>query len=177
MNDTNIAMTGGLLMFVVPVSIRRTQFLLTWKDTEHLQWGILFLFGGGLCLAEGLERTGIIQTVGTWIAATKFVQYMADFSAHRRHGAPFRVHEQRGAGSNLCSGNFRNRGWNAYQSYSFGNAGDLGGQHWIYVSYRHASKCNCFLQRIYSHEGHGQSRNLTGSCIYNNLFSRFPYLG
>ena len=56
-------------MFVVPVSIRKTQFLLTWKDTEHLQWGILFLFGGGLCLAEGLERTGIIQTVGTWIAA------------------------------------------------------------------------------------------------------------
>ena len=69
LNDTNIAMTGGLLMFVVPVSIRKAQFLLTWKDTDHLQWGILFLFGGGLCLAEGLERTGIIQTVGTWIAA------------------------------------------------------------------------------------------------------------
>jgi len=69
LNDTNIAMTGGILMFVVPISIRKTQFLLTWKDTEHLQWGILFLFGGGLCLAEGLERTGIIQTVGTWIAA------------------------------------------------------------------------------------------------------------
>ena len=68
LNDTNIAMTGGLLMFVVPVSISKFQFLLTWKDTEHLQWGILFLFGGGLCLAEGLERSGIIQTVGTWIA-------------------------------------------------------------------------------------------------------------
>jgi solute carrier family 13 (sodium-dependent dicarboxylate transporter), member 2/3/5 len=68
LNDTNIAMTGGLLMFVVPVSIREAKFLLTWKDTEHLQWGILFLFGGGLCLAEGLERGGIIQTVGTWIA-------------------------------------------------------------------------------------------------------------
>jgi sodium-dependent dicarboxylate transporter 2/3/5 len=69
LNDTNIAMTGGILMFVVPVSIRKIQFLLNWKDTEHLQWGILFLFGGGLCLAEGLEQTGIIQTVGTWIAS------------------------------------------------------------------------------------------------------------
>src|SRR5687768_10856152 len=64
LNDTNIAMTGGILMFIMPVDLRSRQFLLTWKDTEHLQWGILFLFGGGLCLAQGLEQTGIIQTVG-----------------------------------------------------------------------------------------------------------------
>ncbi len=68
LNDTNIAMMGGLLMFVVPVDIRSFRFLLTWRDTYHLQWGILFLFGGGLCLAEGLEHTGIIQTMGQWIA-------------------------------------------------------------------------------------------------------------
>jgi sodium-dependent dicarboxylate transporter 2/3/5 len=68
LNDTNIAMMGGLLMFVVPADVRKFQFLLTWKDTGRLQWGILFLFGGGLCLAEGLEHTGIIQTIGYWIA-------------------------------------------------------------------------------------------------------------
>jgi len=68
LNDTNIAMTGGLLMFVMPVDIRSNKFLLTWKDTERLEWGILFLFGGGLCLAGGLEGAGIIQTVGNWIA-------------------------------------------------------------------------------------------------------------
>jgi sodium-dependent dicarboxylate transporter 2/3/5 len=68
LNDTNIAMTGGLLMFVVPIELRTFKFLLTWKDTTRLQWGILFLFGGGLCLAQGLEHTGIIQTVGNWIA-------------------------------------------------------------------------------------------------------------
>ena len=68
LNDTNIAMTGGLLMFVVPIELQTFRFLLTWKDTTRLQWGILFLFGGGLCLAQGLEHTGIIQTVGNWIA-------------------------------------------------------------------------------------------------------------
>lgn len=68
LNDTNIAMTGGLMMFVVPSNFRKHQFLLDWTDTFHLQWGILFLFGGGLCLADGLEDTGIIQTVGHWIA-------------------------------------------------------------------------------------------------------------
>ena len=32
LNDTNIAMTGGLLMFVLPVDFRKYKFLLSWKD-------------------------------------------------------------------------------------------------------------------------------------------------
>jgi len=68
LNDTNIAMTGGLLMFVVPANLKKHIFLLDWKDTVNVQWGILFLFGGGLCLADGLENTGIIQLVGKWLA-------------------------------------------------------------------------------------------------------------
>lgn len=69
LNDTNIAMSGGLLMFLVPVNFSRMEFLLEWKDTVHLQWGILLLFGGGLCLAAGLENAGLIQKLGAWIAA------------------------------------------------------------------------------------------------------------
>jgi solute carrier family 13 (sodium-dependent dicarboxylate transporter), member 2/3/5 len=68
LNDTNIAMSGGLLMFLIPVNIRSMEFILDWKDTIHLQWGILILFGGGLCLASGLESTGLIQKLGDWIA-------------------------------------------------------------------------------------------------------------
>ena len=68
LNDTNIAMMGGILMFVVPVNGPHGRFLLSWEDTVRLHWGILFLFGGGLCLADGLQHTGIIQTVGQWIA-------------------------------------------------------------------------------------------------------------
>ncbi len=68
LNDTNVAMTGGLLMFVVPVNWRKMQFILQWQDTERMAWGILFLFGGGLCLAQGLSNAGIIQVVGAKIA-------------------------------------------------------------------------------------------------------------
>jgi sodium-dependent dicarboxylate transporter 2/3/5 len=68
LNDTNIAMMGGILMFIVPVNGPHGRFLLSWEDTVRLHWGILFLFGGGLCLADGLQHTGIIQTVGQWIA-------------------------------------------------------------------------------------------------------------
>ena len=55
-------------MFIVPSDFRKYEFLLDWKDTVRVQWGILFLFGGGLCLADGLENTGIIQAVGDKIA-------------------------------------------------------------------------------------------------------------
>jgi sodium-dependent dicarboxylate transporter 2/3/5 len=62
-------MMGGILMFLIPVDLANKKFLLEWKDTKQMQWGILLLFGGGLCLAGGLERTGVIQVVGNWIAA------------------------------------------------------------------------------------------------------------
>jgi solute carrier family 13 (sodium-dependent dicarboxylate transporter), member 2/3/5 len=68
LNDTNVAMTGGLLMFIVPTDWRKMQFILQWQDTERMAWGILFLFGGGLCLAQGLSNAGIIQVVGAKIA-------------------------------------------------------------------------------------------------------------
>lgn len=68
LNDANIAMAGGLLMFVTPASRETQGFLLHWKDTQKMAWGILVLFGGGLCLASGLEQVGIIQRVGNVIA-------------------------------------------------------------------------------------------------------------
>lgn len=69
LNDTNIAMAGGLLMFVVPVDFKELKFILRWDDTKNMGWGILLLFGGGLCLAEGMTQAGIIQSVGAWIAS------------------------------------------------------------------------------------------------------------
>ena len=64
LNDTLIAMSGGLLMFLVPVNFRKGQFILNWKDMKRLPWGILILFGGGLTLAKGMESSGIIQQIG-----------------------------------------------------------------------------------------------------------------
>lgn len=68
LNDTNIAMLGGLLMFIIPVDFRKLKFLLEWHDTEKMAWGVLLLFGGGLCLASGLDKTGIIEYIGKLIA-------------------------------------------------------------------------------------------------------------
>lgn len=68
-DDTVIAMAGGLLMFSIPVDIKKHEFILSWEDTKRLPWGILILFGGGICLARSLEEVKLIQMIGEGIAA------------------------------------------------------------------------------------------------------------
>jgi solute carrier family 13 (sodium-dependent dicarboxylate transporter), member 2/3/5 len=74
-NDTNIAVTGGVMMFLMPTDFRQSKFLLAWEDTKSLPWGILILFGGGICLAKGMESTGIIKAIGTSIASQQGVSF------------------------------------------------------------------------------------------------------
>ncbi|MFT2011365.1 SLC13 family permease [Pontibacter sp. 13R65] len=68
LNDTVIAMAGGTLMFVLPVNLASQKFVLDWSSTQKLPWGILLLFGGGICLAKSLEITGVVEYVGTKMA-------------------------------------------------------------------------------------------------------------
>lgn len=68
LDNTIVAMLGGILMFVVPADLRKQEYLLDWESTTRLPWGILLLFGGGLCLAKGMETTGLVQWVGDRIA-------------------------------------------------------------------------------------------------------------
>ena len=72
LNDTVTAMTGGILMFLMPVNLKKGEFLMKWSDTINLPWGILILFGGGLSLARGMESTGLIQLIGESIAGNDF---------------------------------------------------------------------------------------------------------
>ncbi len=68
LNDSIIAITGGILMFITPLEIKKTKFLLEWEYTSRLPWGILLLFGGGLSLAKAMEKSDIVQVVGETIA-------------------------------------------------------------------------------------------------------------
>lgn len=74
LNDTLIAMAGGIAMFVVPIRFREQQYLISWKSMERMPWGILLLFGGGLSLAKAMESTGIIQLVGQEISGLQGTQ-------------------------------------------------------------------------------------------------------
>ncbi|HPD87643.1 MAG TPA: SLC13 family permease, partial [Proteiniphilum sp.] len=68
LDDTTIAMTGGILMFITPIDLKSASFILDWGDMKNLPWGILLLFGGGLCLAQGMEDAGLVQMIGDQIS-------------------------------------------------------------------------------------------------------------
>ena len=75
LNDSVIAMGGGLLMFMVPLSFSQKTFVLPWDDAERLPWGILILFGGGLSLAKALEKVEIVQMISDAVTHYQGVPY------------------------------------------------------------------------------------------------------
>ncbi|MCD6013860.1 MAG: hypothetical protein K0Q79_3722 [Flavipsychrobacter sp.] len=71
LDDTMIAVFGAVLLFIIPSGSKEegaTKQLLEWSDTNHMAWGILLLFGGGISLATQLEKAGLVQLLGQWIA-------------------------------------------------------------------------------------------------------------
>jgi solute carrier family 13 (sodium-dependent dicarboxylate transporter), member 2/3/5 len=67
-NDAVIALSGAVLLFAIPArnSEGPPAFLLDWKDTVRLPWGVVLLFGGGLALADAFKKTGLVD----WMAAS-----------------------------------------------------------------------------------------------------------
>lgn len=64
LDDTLIALTGVMLLFVLPSGEGNNKKLLDWDVAEKIPWGILILFGGGLTLATGFQQTGLAQWIG-----------------------------------------------------------------------------------------------------------------
>ncbi len=70
LNDTMISIFAAIALFAVPYNFKKGSFLIEWKDTSKLAWGILILFGGGLALAKGMSVSGIVDVVAGAIAAS-----------------------------------------------------------------------------------------------------------
>jgi len=68
LSDTIISILGAIALFTIPHNLKTGDFILQWKDTQKLAWGILILFGGGLALAKGMSTTGIVSLVATSIS-------------------------------------------------------------------------------------------------------------
>jgi len=69
-NDTGIAIFAALLLFVIPVNLKKQQFVMDWESTKNLPWGILLLFGGGLSLAAQIKSSGLADFIGDSFAST-----------------------------------------------------------------------------------------------------------
>lgn len=75
LDDNMIAIIGALALFICPAgqpprgenSEHKYENVLEWEDTGKMAWGILLLFGGGIALADALEKAGLIQQLGSWL--------------------------------------------------------------------------------------------------------------
>ena len=68
LSDTMISIFAAISLFAIPYNIKKGDFIIEWKDTSRLAWGILILFGGGLALAKGMSASGIVDLVANTIA-------------------------------------------------------------------------------------------------------------
>jgi len=70
LTDTMISIFAALALFCIPYNLKKGDFIISWKDTQQLAWGILILFGGGLALAKGMSVSGIVDLVAGAIATS-----------------------------------------------------------------------------------------------------------
>ena len=61
-NDASVALLAVVLMFLLPNGSGGR--LLTWERAVKIPWGVLLLFGGGLCLAKGFVNSGLSELLG-----------------------------------------------------------------------------------------------------------------
>lgn len=64
LGDEGIAISGAILLFIIPANFTQWQFLLDWDATRKLPWDIIILFGGGFALAGGFASSGLTE----WLA-------------------------------------------------------------------------------------------------------------
>lgn len=65
LNDSSIAIGAALVLFCIPVDLKRRSFAMDWHTTQRLPWGVLVLFGGGLSLAGAISTNGVDTFIGS----------------------------------------------------------------------------------------------------------------
>lgn len=63
--DMSIVMAGAIAMLVIPAGRAAPgRALLTWDEARQAPWAVVLLFGGGISLAEAMERTKLAAWMG-----------------------------------------------------------------------------------------------------------------
>lgn len=60
--DGTIAVIAALALFLLPDGTGRP--LLVWQEADRAPWSVIFMFGGGLALAAGMQASGLAGWVG-----------------------------------------------------------------------------------------------------------------
>ena len=74
--DSTIAIAGALVLFMIPVNLKKREFLLDWKTAVTIPWDIIILFGGGFALAQGFSDTGLTGWLAERLTVLQGVEVM-----------------------------------------------------------------------------------------------------
>ena len=80
-DDSTIAMTAALLLFLLPVDWKRGIFVLNWESARRIPWGVLTLFGGGLSLARAMDRSGLAAWIGHAVSGLHWLPPVVIFAS------------------------------------------------------------------------------------------------
>ncbi len=61
-NDASVALLAVILLFIIPNG--KGDKLLNWESAQNIPWGVLLLFGGGMCLAKAFGVSGLSEHLG-----------------------------------------------------------------------------------------------------------------
>jgi sodium-dependent dicarboxylate transporter 2/3/5 len=75
-NDAVVGVLAILLFYVIPVSFKKGEFTLDWSSNKKLPWGTLLLFGGGLALGTGLDKTGAASYIAQSLTLFNSVSFL-----------------------------------------------------------------------------------------------------
>jgi sodium-dependent dicarboxylate transporter 2/3/5 len=91
--DGTIAAIAALALFLIPDGTGRS--LLVWDEAQAAPWSVIFMFGGGLALAGGIQVSGLAEWLGqallpleTWplilvaLAVTALVVVVTEFASN-----------------------------------------------------------------------------------------------
>lgn len=62
-SDSTIAIGGSIVLFAFPLSLSKGEFLLDWKTAVKIPWDVVLLFGGGLAIANGFQKTELTKFI------------------------------------------------------------------------------------------------------------------
>ena len=67
-SDSTVALLVAVIAFSLPSGERPGERLLPWGTAVQAPWGLVLLFGGGVALAIGFEKTGLSAYLGETLA-------------------------------------------------------------------------------------------------------------
>lgn len=72
LSEAGIAVASALTLLVVPIDMKGRR-VIDWKAAEHIPWGVLVLFGGGLSLAAAIQDSGLAAWIGASVSGLRGV--------------------------------------------------------------------------------------------------------